>query len=271
LIALRFATTNSRTIVASSSFSLSNPRRLAPSWHDVVVPALAYHKVAEIPDGAVHRGNYVTPRQFITQLRLLRALGYEAISFRDLLAHRRGEADLPGRPIVITFDDGYRSTLDFALPAVRAHGFFATVFVVTGLFGATNQWDADEIQERLVSMDDVRRIAAEGHDVQSHTRTHRDLNSLPVADALTELAESRVELERVLGTAVDVVAYPWGNPSRRVRDLARQAGYAAGVILRRRVNFDTTSAFALRRIGINNQTSIARFAWDLARLRWRGE
>jgi peptidoglycan/xylan/chitin deacetylase (PgdA/CDA1 family) len=120
-------------------------------------------------------------------------------------------------------------------------------------------------------MDDVRRIAAEGHDVQSHTRTHRDLNSLPVADALTELAESRVELERVLGTAVDVVAYPWGNPSRRVRDLARQAGYAAGVILRRRVNFDTTSAFALRRIGINNQTSIARFAWDLARLRWRGE
>ena len=255
----------------SSRFSLSNPRRLARSWRGVAVPALAYHKVAEIPDGAVHRGNYVTPRQFIAQLRLLRALGYEAISFRDVLAHRRGEAALPARPVVITFDDGYRSTLDFALPAVRAHGFFATVFVVTGLFGATNRWDETEIQEPLVSIDDVRRIAEEGHDVQSHTRTHRDLNGLPVDDALSELMESRVELERVLDTAVHVVAYPWGNPSEQVRHLAKQAGYAAGVILRRRLNFDSTPAFALRRIGINHETSIARFAWDLTRLRWRGE
>ncbi len=235
------------------------------------MPALAYHKIAEIPDQAVHRGNYVTPRQFIAQLRLLRALGYQSISFRDLLAHRRGETDLPARPIVITFDDGYRSILDFALPAVRAHGFFATVFVVTGLLGGTNEWDTDEMQEPLVSIDDVRGIAAQGHDVQSHTRTHRDLDQLAVADALTELGESRVELERVLGTTVQVVAYPWGNPSNEVCRLAKQAGYAAGVILRRRVNFGSTPAFALRRIGINNRTSIARFAWDLARLRWRGE
>jgi len=271
LIALRFATPNSRTFVASSSFSLSHPRRFARSWRDVAVPALAYHKVAEIPDAAVHRGNYVTPRQFIAQLRLLRALGYEAISFQDLLAYRRGQAELPDRPIVISFDDGYRSSLDFALPVVRAHGFFATVFVVTGLFGATNRWDVDEIQESLVTIDDVRRIAAEGHEVQSHTRTHRDLNGLSAGDALTELVESRVELEGILGTSVDVVAYPWGNPSRQVCHLAKQAGYAAGVILRRRVNFDSTPAFALRRIGINSQTSLARFAWDLARLRWRGE
>ena len=60
-------------------------------------------------------------------------------------------------------------------------------------------------------------------------------------------------------------------PDARVLELGRNAGYAAGVILRRRVNFDSTPAFALRRIGINSQTSLARFAWDLARLRWRGE
>lgn len=260
-----------RTLVLSTSFSVSNPRRHTRWPRNVVVPALAYHKVAEIPANAVHRGNYVTPRQFVAQLRLLRALGYETISFRDLLAHRRGEGDLPARPIVITFDDGYQSILDFALPAVLAHGFFATVFVVTGLFGATNRWDATEVQEPLVSVEDVRRIAAEGHDVQSHTRTHRDLNELSATDALSELAESRIELERVLDIPVDVVAYPWGNPSEQVCRLAKQAGYAAGVILRRRVNFDSTPAFALRRIGINSETSIARFAWDLARLRWRGQ
>jgi peptidoglycan/xylan/chitin deacetylase (PgdA/CDA1 family) len=237
----------------------------------VVVPALAYHKVAEIPPGAVYRGNYVTPRQFIAHLRYLRALGYEAISFDDLLAHRRGEIDLPDRPVLITFDDGYRSILDVALPALRDHGFFATVFVVTGLLGESNKWDADEIQEPLLSVDEVRRAQADGHDVQSHTRTHPDLNALSTEDALVELRASRLDLERILGTPIRVVAYPWGNPSSQVCGLAKQAGYEAGVILRRRVNFDTTPAFELRRIGINCRTSIARFAWDLARLRWRGE
>ncbi len=237
----------------------------------MVVPALAYHKVAEIPRGAVYRANYVTPEQFITQLRYLRLRGYEAISFHDLLAYRRGEGELPARPILITFDDGYRSILEFALPALRAHRLFATVFVVTGLLGQTNRWDADELQEPLFSVDDVRRAAADGHDVQSHTRTHRDLNYLPEPDALTELRESRLELQQIVDGPVRVVAYPWGNPAHHVCRLAGVAGYDAGVILRRRVNFDSTSAFELRRIGINYTTSVSRFAWDLTRLRWRGE
>ena len=254
----------------SPSLPFNKPRRPRPR-RAVVVPAIAYHKVAEIPRGAVYRGNYVTPHQFTTHLRYLRARGYEAISFHDLLAYRRGEADLPARPILITFDDGYRSILEFALPALRTHGLFATVFVVTGLLGQTNRWDADELQEPLFSVEDVRRAAADGHDVQSHTRTHPDLNQLPDADALMELRESRLELQRIVEAPVRVVAYPWGNPGHRVCRLAGEAGYDAGVILRRRVNFDWTSAFELRRIGINYTTSAARFAWDLARLRWRGE
>jgi peptidoglycan/xylan/chitin deacetylase (PgdA/CDA1 family) len=256
--------------VLSQSLSPS-ARRRSHARRPVVVPALAYHKVAEIPAGAVHAGNYVTPQQFISQLRYLRARGYEAISFRDLLRYRRGDAELPRRPILITFDDGYRSILDLALPSMVAQGFFATVFAVRGLLGETNRWDADEIQEPLLTADDARRIRASGHDVQSHTRTHRDLSLLTAADALAELHESRLELESVLDEPIRVVAYPWGNPTREVCRLAKEAGYEAGVILRRRVNFDSTSPFELRRIGINYKTSIARFAWDLARLRWRGE
>jgi peptidoglycan/xylan/chitin deacetylase (PgdA/CDA1 family) len=260
-----------RAFMLAASLSIPVSRRRSRLRKSVVVPALAYHKVAEIPTGAVHRGNYVTPEQFIAQLRYLRGRGFEAISFGDLLAHRRGEIDLPDRPVLITFDDGYRSILDVALPALRDNGFFATLFVVTELLGATNRWDADEIQEPLLSVDEVRRVREDGHDVQSHTRTHPDLNALSAREALLELRASRLDLERILGAPVRIVAYPWGNPAPRVCDLAKQAGYDAGVILRRRVNFDSTPAFELRRIGINSQTSIARFAWDLARLRWRGE
>src|SRR3954463_9374772 len=116
-------------------------RRWGLSAVPLAVPALAYHKVAEIPPGARYRGNYVTPKQFQDQLRLLRAGGYRSISFAEYLAYRRGEGTLPPKPILITFDDGYRSNLDFALPVLTAAGFSSTVFAVSTLLGHTNSWD----------------------------------------------------------------------------------------------------------------------------------
>lgn len=235
-----------------------------------IVPALAYHKVAEIPSGAKYRSNYVTPRQFLAQLRLLRAAGFRSISFTEYLAYRRGEGPLPPRPILITFDDGYRSNQHFALPALRAAGFSATVFAVSGLLGDRNTWDGDELQEPLLSASDIRALLADGHDVQSHTRTHADLTRLAPACALQELETSRRELEQIKGGPVTVIAYPWGMTNPRVQQLAVDAGYEAGVILRRRVNFPTTPQLELRRIGVNSDTRISRLAWDLGRLRWRG-
>lgn len=246
-------------------------RRRATAPPRVAIPALAYHKVAAIPDHARHRCNYVTPGQFKAQLRYLSTLGYRSISFAELLAYRRGDGDLPRRPILITFDDGYRSILEFALPTLADFGFVATVFVVTDRLGETNRWDADEIQEPLLSRSDLSRVVGAGHEIQSHTQTHRNLTQLTVAEAWAELQASRLQLEAELQRPVDVIAYPWGATNDCVQDLAQQAGYRAGVILRRRVNFDSTPALELRRIGVNHETSLPRFAWDLARLRFRGE
>jgi peptidoglycan/xylan/chitin deacetylase (PgdA/CDA1 family) len=122
-----------------------------------------------------------------------------------------------------------------------------------------------------MSTADLRAVLAAGHDVQSHTRTHPNLADLSDRSVLDELEGSRRELEQVTGKCVNVIAYPWGSADARVQRIAADAGYAAGVILRRRVNFPTTSTLELRRIGINSETTIARFAWDLARLRFRGD
>ena len=235
------------------------------------VPVLAYHKVAAIPATARYRCNYVTPKQFQDQIELLQLAGYQSISFGEYLAYRTEEEKLPRKPILITFDDGYRSNIDFALPSLTAAGFSATVFVVSALVGRTNSWDPDEIQEPLMSAVELRGLQSEGHDVQSHTRTHPDLSRLDDDALMQELRGSRLELEQTLGKPITAIAYPWGFSDERVRRVAADAGYYAGVILRRRVNFSTTPALELRRIGINTETSLARFAWDLARLRFRGE
>ena len=80
------------------------------------LPILMYHKVDRLPPppGARYLRNYVLPEQFDAQLAALRRWGYETISFADWLAYRRGERTLPRRPIILTFDDGYRSTCEIA-------------------------------------------------------------------------------------------------------------------------------------------------------------
>lgn len=237
----------------------------------LTVPALVYHKIAEIPPGSRFPCNYVRPEQFSAQLRLLRAAGFESISFTRYLEYRRGAAPLPGRPILITFDDGYRTNAQIAAPILERFGFTATVFLVSDYIGQTNRWDEQERQEALLDIDDIRAMQRAGIEFQSHTRSHRRLTDLSPEDAFRELHDSRVALEHVLGARVLIVAYPWGDCNARVEALAGEAGYEAGAIVRRRTNFEHTPLFALRRIGINHETSLRRFAWDLARLRWRGD
>src|SRR2546426_4138670 len=99
------------------------------------LPILLYHKIDRIPAGARYPRSYVTPERFDAQLAFLRRRGYESVSFVDYLGYRRGAARLPRRPVIITFDDGYRSNRDVALPLLQQHGFRATIFLVAGRGG----------------------------------------------------------------------------------------------------------------------------------------
>src|SRR2546425_405575 len=181
---------------------------------------------------------------------------------------RRGAARLPRRPVIITFDDGYRSNRDVALPLLQQHGFRATIFLVAERVGGTNAWDPDEIQEPLLDAAAVRAMQARGIEFGSHSATHARLTALDRAAVLKELRDSRALLGTLLGRPVQVLAYPYGAHNAPSRHLAAEAGYEAAVAIRRRMNGDDTDLFALRRIPVTSETSVARFAWDLFRLSW---
>jgi peptidoglycan/xylan/chitin deacetylase (PgdA/CDA1 family) len=232
---------------------------------------LLYHKVGPPPVGSRHPEISVTPERFAEHLSTLRALGRTTIPLSRYVAYRRGDATLPPRPVVITFDDGYLNNYEHAFPALQRFGATATIFLVSELLGGTNRWDAYEPQEPLLDLQRVREMQRAGVDFQSHTATHARLTAIPPAAALDELRRSRESLQQALGAPVDAIAYPWGAHDDTVMRLAEDAGYAAGTILRRRANFDHTPMFALRRIEVSSHTSTAQIAWDLLRLRWRGE
>jgi peptidoglycan/xylan/chitin deacetylase (PgdA/CDA1 family) len=222
-----------------------------------------YHKVDRILPGTRYPGNHVLPEAFEEQLAELKRWNYESITLDRWIAYKEKRAELPRRPIIITFDDGYRSTYHTAWPMLRRYGFGATVFLVAGLIGKTNAWDVDERQEPLLNESEILEMHSAGINFGSHTQSHRALTKIPLEEAARELAGSRKMLESLLDRPVTALCYPFAKQNRAVRGLARTAGYDAAVIGRGGTNRLWTDQYALRRIKVDTSTTIGELKGKL--------
>ncbi|MEL5849240.1 MAG: polysaccharide deacetylase family protein [Candidatus Igneacidithiobacillus chanchocoensis] len=197
------------------------------------IPILMYHNIQLAPPGARLRSLYVSPRRFARQMRLLAWAGYRGVSLADAEPYLRGERQ--GKVVAITFDDGYRDNLQHALPVLQQWGFTATCFVVSGALGACNRWDAAElrVEKPMMTAAELRQWADAGMEVGAHTRSHVRLPTTPAAEAQTEIAGSKTDLEALLGRAVRSFCYPYGDWGPRERDLVAASGFAMAVSTRR--------------------------------------
>ncbi|MCX7780542.1 MAG: polysaccharide deacetylase family protein [Negativicutes bacterium] len=210
------------------------------------VPALLYHRVGYGRDHFT-----VSPERFAADLAFLVKRGYQAISldaFQNFILDR--DVKLPEKPVLITFDDGYLDNYQNAFPILKWYGMTASFFVITGML-----WE----QERLAPQHIVE-MAEAGMSFGSHTVTHRSLSELAEEEALSELADSKVTLESILGTEITFVAYPKGSYNQRTIRLASQLGYVGGFSTINGRCYKDTPDFILRRIPIFG------FDRDLARV-----
>ena len=183
------------------------------------------------------------------QLDHLATEGFETITMAHFAQWHRGEAELPERPVVVSFDDGHRSNAELAVPALSERGQRAIFFVTAGRVG----------RDDVVTWEHLRAMLDAGMEVGSHTLTHRAPSSLTLAELEHELAESKRVLEEGTGASVDFVASPTGYDNRHFARLARQVGYHAalqGVIGRNR---RSTDPFALRRFVLKRSHSFETF------------
>ena len=223
---------------------------------DRAVPVLMYHSVAAAPNDAT-RGLSVTPDAFAEQLAVLGDRGFTPVDTAALAAGWRSGGALPGRPVLITFDDGYEGVHRHALPALVEHGFPATLFVSTGWLRGPH--DTGGGLDTMLDWDQVRELAAAGVEIGGHSHTHPQLDRL-ADDAL------RDELERCtrivageLGTAPVSFAYPYGYSSRRVRQAVRDAGYAQALAVGNHLARRAQGPYALQRLTVRRTTTLREF------------
>jgi peptidoglycan/xylan/chitin deacetylase (PgdA/CDA1 family) len=134
----------------------------------------------------------------------------------------------PDRMVALTFDDGYRDFLTHALPVLEANGCPSTVFVVSGLLGGTNGWDAGYLPSTpLLTAAEVRELADRGVDIGSHSSTHAHLTRLTKDELDLEIEGSRSHLEALIGRRVRWFAYPFLDQNPTVREAVRAAGFEA--------------------------------------------
>jgi peptidoglycan/xylan/chitin deacetylase (PgdA/CDA1 family) len=236
---------------------------LAPAHHYRVerpeppVPILMYHVIAAPLPGAPYPGLYVTTQEFDAQVRWLAGHGYRAVTLGRVLDDWRGLAELPLKPVVLSFDDGYRSDYTQALPALRAEHWP----------GVLNLEVRNTQPVWGLRPGSVRALQGAGWEIDAHTITHPDLTKISSAQRWTEIAGSRRILQREFGVPVDFFCYPSGRyDAAVVRDVQR-AGYLAATTTRYGLARPSQGLYTLDRVRVSGGEGAAGLAAALARLR----
>jgi peptidoglycan/xylan/chitin deacetylase (PgdA/CDA1 family) len=159
-------------------------------------------------------------------MELLDKWGYTTINFNDYRLFLAGELNLPRRPIIISFDDGYEEVKTIVYPILHEFRMKAVVFVLADFDLRTNKWDSGiGCEHPLLTKEQVVALHEAGFEMGSHTLSHPRLTQIPEDKTLYELRRSREILEEELKTPVHTFAYPYGLTNERIKRLAGEAGY----------------------------------------------
>jgi peptidoglycan/xylan/chitin deacetylase (PgdA/CDA1 family) len=156
-------------------------------------------------------------------MKHLSAAGYTSLPLRELAASLKDGCNLPEKPVVLTFDDGFMNFYTHAFPVMSEYGFCATVFLVTDFCGKSNDWNGNPPElprSKLLSWSEIKILNDAGIEFGSHTKTHPDLTTLTRAETEAELVASKAAIQDALGRETMTFAYPFGRYNASIRSIA---------------------------------------------------
>jgi len=218
------------------------------------IPILMYHSIESMPKSTVMRSLHVPPRRFRFQMWMLKKLGYQGLSIRELKPYLDG--DKIGKVVGITFDDGYQNILLNAAPILKKYNFSATCYIVSQCIGSSNTWDLNKniTQRPLMKETEINSWLKLGMDIGAHTKTHADLTSISKSKVEKEISDCKDELEKIFKVKITDFCYPFGKFNELVCDMTKEAGYLSATSMQRGRASNMSNSFMLPRIPINHRT-----------------
>lgn len=221
-----------------------------PDWepHTGPVPILEYHVLGAPAADAPYPELYVSRPDFHQQMDWLDQHGYQAVTLEQVEAAWYHGGTLPAKPVVVSFDDGYRPQFTYALPELRKHGWAGVLNLKA---------EGSDLYES-----NVRAMIDAGWELAAHTIDHSDLTTLDAAQLKRETAGARQILRREYGVPVKDFCYPAGQFDPTVVAAVEAAGYAAATT---EIPGDASrdAPYELARFEILGSTGVAGMAADL--------
>lgn len=219
------------------------------------IPILMYHQVKDLPPtaGLEDLTWTVSPAALDAQLGYLADKGYVTISLDQLLDGMAGKASLPAKPVVITFDDGWRTQYTNALPMLKKYKQTATFYVVSTYmgYGAYFTWEM------------TAEVRDAGMTIAGHTLDHANLPTLSAPALDKELRDSKAALESKLAITVSHFAYPYGAYNDAVVAAVKRAGYRTASTINPVSVKNPVSSYLLPRIRVSYKETMADFVKKL--------
>jgi len=211
-----------------------NPPGVHPAGYQLI-PVLVYHNIGPQRKGRL----LIAASTFEEQMRYLKAEGYRAVRLEDFLAYLMQKRQLPKKSVLITFDDGHKSFLQYARPLLKELGFPVVLFI-----------QSDQIVSRpnanWLSWAELGELVKDNVEVQTHSKTHNDLRRASgepeqaytrrmQVELGTPLAMFRAHLPQ-LANGPETIAYPYGEWDENLLRYVKQYGYMAGFTVQGEAN-----------------------------------
>jgi peptidoglycan/xylan/chitin deacetylase (PgdA/CDA1 family) len=205
------------------------------------IPVLMYHYIEYVQDKGdkLRQSLDVNPDIFNKQLETLQDAGYTFLFMSDVADIMDGKAPMPEKPIVLTFDDGYRDFYTGALPIIKKHNVKTTAYIVPGFINGTNSMFNYQVIEATQS--GLVEIGA-------HTVHHLYLKGQPLKNATKEIQNSKTMLENMYHVPVTTFAYPYGAFDQQAVDIVKQTGFRTAVSTIPGIEVSNTNKFLIFRL-----------------------
>ncbi len=210
-----------RGMLAGGTLLLAGERVFAASGRTLYCPILMYHYVSTPPNtaNATLRDLAVVPELFAAQLDHLAEQGYQTVTMTTLYRALLGEALLPAKPCVLTFDDGHWDAMAIATPNLLAREMVGTFYVVKNFIGAPDKLSWGHVQE----------MARLGMEIGCHSAAHVNLTQLTYRQQLDDIARASDAIAEHIDSYPRTFCYPFGLHNRSTRRILRQLGYQTAV------------------------------------------